>query len=80
MNKEGLLIIRIFFSFCALLGLFNVLKPELIVKFTARWFQLYLKLFGFDSTIYPTKRAMVISRIWALFMTIVFVIVLFNIK
>ncbi len=51
MDKEGLLVIRIFFSFCVLIGLFNILKPELMVRFSAKWFQLYLKVFGFDSAI-----------------------------
>ena len=80
MTKEDLLAMRIFYSFGILLCLFQILKPELVVRFCAKFFQRYMKFLGLDSTINSTNKAVIIFRIWAIFMLVIIVIMLFNLK
>ncbi len=72
----GILVGRAFFSFCALLSLFAILKPEATVNFTIRYYKWSLKFLGFETEIKATERAKVICRIWSLLMLCLFAILI----
>lgn len=67
-NNITLAIMIIFFSSWALISLISVLKPEILVNLTLKWFKMSMKLYGFEAEIKPTPRAKTICRIWNLIM------------
>ena len=77
-DKVGLLVLRIFFSLCALLSLSCVIRPESWLNRTIKWEKWSLKLFGFESEIKPTPRARTILQIWNFIMFCIFVIALIS--
>ena len=62
----------VFFSLSYAVGFFGILKTEIAVNLTAKYFKWAIKMHGFEGEIKPTPRAKIICRAWNIFMLFVF--------
>lgn len=66
-----------FFSLLWLFGLFCILKPEPIVKFTAKFFKRQMNFYGFKAEVEITPKAKMMCRIFNIFMVLFISLFLF---
>ncbi len=76
MDKEGLLVGIIFYSFCSFMCLGAILKPKSVLKLTEKWFKFSLKLYGFEGDIGPGAKAEKIVQVWNLIGFLIFIILI----
>ena len=81
---EVMVIVGAFLSFIALVALFFIIKPEIPVRWTVRYYTGYFKMLGFECDIKPTPRAFTICRIYHVvlffFIVVGFILIVFTKK
>jgi len=53
-----------------------IFRPKPVINFSIKWWKWYLRIFGFESEIKPTEKAVIILRIWSLLMLLFCIVIL----
>ena len=61
-----------FFFLCFLLTLSAIVRPDLAVDWTIKYYKWTLNLIGLEAEIRSTKKALTLCRVWNIFMFLVF--------
>lgn len=68
----------IFFGFFYFIGFLCIIKPDIFVNFTIKYFKLSLKLYGLKGDITPTDKANNIAKLWTVFILLIITLLLFS--
>lgn len=70
----------IFFVIIYCVCIFSIIRPDIVVNLTAKYFKFSAKIFGSDKDIQITNKAKSVVRVWNIFIIILITFFLFTNK